>query len=213
MQRKNAVRGLAPTSLSPAHPYASCSGPTIACFTFTLSGLARLVLTSPTPPPTPAPPPCHERAGDQHGQRRRGRRRLGLPRASRGGRQGRAAADPLRLRAGARQGRPGAPPLTLISLSPRTPLTLISLTPHPGKKKTTTHSPLARAGQTVTAFLYPALTDFAVADADGERAALPGRYTVRFGLQKAATHGMGFAEIGDVAGPLAASRRQSSRRA
>ena len=72
-------------------------------------------------------------------------------------------------------------------------------------------TPLARAGQTVTAFLYPALTDFAVADADGERAALPGRYTVRFGLREAAAHGMGFAEaaLSAVAGPLPAPVEQA----
>ena len=33
-----------------------------------------------------------------------------------------------------------------------------------------------------------------MADASGQRVALPGRYTARFGLREAAKHGMGYAE-------------------
>ena len=52
-----------------------------------------------------------------------------------------------------------------------------------------------KAGESVTVWLYPALTDFAIADLDGHRAPLPGQYTVRFGVKEAAAHGMGFAEV------------------
>ena len=102
-----------------------------------------------------------------------------------------------------------ARPRSLSSLSHPAPRSLSSPSPRTEKKPQPT--PLARAGQTVTAFLYPALTDFAVADADGERAALPGRYTVRFGLREAAAHGMGFAEaaLSAVAGPLPAPVEQA----
>ena len=52
-----------------------------------------------------------------------------------------------------------------------------------------------KAGGSATVWLYPALTDFAIADLDGHRAPLPGQYTVRFGVKEAAAHGMGFAEV------------------
>ena len=52
-----------------------------------------------------------------------------------------------------------------------------------------------KAGESVTVWLYPALTDFAITDLDGHRAPLPGQYTVRFGVKEAAAHGMGFAEV------------------
>ena len=51
-----------------------------------------------------------------------------------------------------------------------------------------------KAGQTVTAYLYPSLMDFSVAAVDGERAPLAGEYTISFGLERAARHGMGYAE-------------------
>mgnify|MGYP002043309283 FL=1 len=51
-----------------------------------------------------------------------------------------------------------------------------------------------KAGQTGTAYLYPALMDFSVAAVDGERAPLAGEYTISFGLERAARHGMGYAE-------------------
>ena len=51
-----------------------------------------------------------------------------------------------------------------------------------------------KAGQTVTAYLYPSLMDFSVAAVDGERAPLAGEYTISFGLEHAARHGMGYAE-------------------
>ena len=57
-----------------------------------------------------------------------------------------------------------------------------------------------KAGESATVFLYPSLTDFAIADIEGHRAMLPGQYTVRFGLSQAmgvqaAAHGVGFAEV------------------
>jgi hypothetical protein len=48
-----------------------------------------------------------------------------------------------------------------------------------------------KAGQSVTVYLYPALTDFAFANAAGERLPLPGTYKLSFGVQAA---GMGYAE-------------------
>lgn len=51
-----------------------------------------------------------------------------------------------------------------------------------------------KAGETVTVFLYPALTDFAQAGADGKLQALPGTYRVHFGVAETREHGMGFVE-------------------
>ena len=51
-----------------------------------------------------------------------------------------------------------------------------------------------KAGQTVTVWLYPSLTDFAVAAEDGSRTLLEGEYTVRFGVKEALAHGQGYAE-------------------
>ena len=52
-----------------------------------------------------------------------------------------------------------------------------------------------KAGATVTVYLYPALTEFAQVGLDGTRAALPGRYTVRFGEARSAKQGQqGFLE-------------------
>jgi beta-glucosidase-like glycosyl hydrolase len=52
-----------------------------------------------------------------------------------------------------------------------------------------------KAGETVSVFLYPALSDFAQVDKEGYRSALPGEYKVCFGVQEAAAKGMGYAEI------------------
>ena len=46
----------------------------------------------------------------------------------------------------------------------------------------------------VTAYLYPSLMDFSVADVAGERSPLAGEYTISFGIERAARHGMGYAE-------------------
>ena len=51
-----------------------------------------------------------------------------------------------------------------------------------------------KAGQTVTAHLYPSLMDFSVADVAGERSPLAGEYTISFGIERAARHGMGYVE-------------------
>ena len=52
-----------------------------------------------------------------------------------------------------------------------------------------------KAGESTTVWLYPSLTDFALADAaTGERAPLLGEYKVSFGLKQAAEHGMGYLE-------------------
>ena len=50
-----------------------------------------------------------------------------------------------------------------------------------------------KAGQSVTVYLYPSLLDFAFTDKNGERYALPGKYTVSFGVRGAP--GMGYAEV------------------
>ena len=52
-----------------------------------------------------------------------------------------------------------------------------------------------KAGQTVSVWLYPSLTDFAFANARGERTPLPGAYAVSFGVRQATAHGMGYAEV------------------
>jgi hypothetical protein len=50
------------------------------------------------------------------------------------------------------------------------------------------------AGQTVTVYLGAQGVRFTQADQDGIRRVLPGEYTVRFGVEATAAHGMGFAE-------------------
>ena len=55
-----------------------------------------------------------------------------------------------------------------------------------------------RAGETVSVFLYPSLTDFARADADGVLQAAPGDYTLTFGIQETLTNGGGFLNAGTV---------------
>jgi len=51
-----------------------------------------------------------------------------------------------------------------------------------------------KAGETVSIFLYPALTDFAQPSADGKLKAAPGQYRVHFGVAEAHAHGMGYVE-------------------
>ena len=51
-----------------------------------------------------------------------------------------------------------------------------------------------KAGQSVTVYLYPALTDFAFTTAAGERKPLAGSYTVHFGVEGTAPN-MGYAKI------------------
>jgi len=48
-------------------------------------------------------------------------------------------------------------------------------------------------GQTVSAFFYPSLGDFALADSKGNRQALAGEYTVQFGIPETEKSGQGFA--------------------
>lgn len=50
-----------------------------------------------------------------------------------------------------------------------------------------------KAGQTVTVSLAAGLSDFATVGVDGTHSALPGAYTVSFGVRETARHGMGFA--------------------
>merc|ERR1712226_536496 len=49
-----------------------------------------------------------------------------------------------------------------------------------------------KVGETVSVFLYPALTDFAQPRADGKWQAAPGQYRVFFGVAEAHAHGMGY---------------------
>ena len=49
-------------------------------------------------------------------------------------------------------------------------------------------------GQTVTVWLYPTYLDFALVQEDGNRAPLPGKYTVKFGVKEAHAHGEGYLE-------------------
>lgn len=49
-----------------------------------------------------------------------------------------------------------------------------------------------KAGQTVSVYLYPQLTELAATGLDGERYPLPGEYTISFGVRETAKHGMGF---------------------
>jgi len=51
------------------------------------------------------------------------------------------------------------------------------------------------AGQSVTTYLYPALTDFAHTLLDGTKQAAVGKWTVRFGVAETAAHGQGFTEL------------------
>ena len=51
------------------------------------------------------------------------------------------------------------------------------------------------AGQTTTVYLGAQGVRFTQAGADGVRRALPGDYTVRFGVRETAVHGGGFAEF------------------
>ena len=51
------------------------------------------------------------------------------------------------------------------------------------------------AGQTVTVYLGAQGVRFTQANKDGVRVALPGKYTVRFGVQETLAGGMGFAEM------------------
>jgi hypothetical protein len=50
------------------------------------------------------------------------------------------------------------------------------------------------AGQTVTVYLGAQGVRFTQANKDGVRVALPGKYTVRFGVKESASLGMGFSE-------------------
>ena len=49
-----------------------------------------------------------------------------------------------------------------------------------------------KAGETVSVFLYLALTELAVTALNGERHALPGEYTVSFGVAESAQFNMGY---------------------
>ena len=50
-----------------------------------------------------------------------------------------------------------------------------------------------KAGQTVTVYLYPTLTEFAPVTANGQRKPLAGRYRVSVGVAETARSGMGYA--------------------
>ena len=49
-----------------------------------------------------------------------------------------------------------------------------------------------RAGQSKVVSLYPASTEFATTNVQGERQVLQGEYRVSFGVPEAANHGMGY---------------------
>lgn len=51
-----------------------------------------------------------------------------------------------------------------------------------------------KAGQTVTVYLYPRLSEFTQPGLDGIRVPLTGDYTFRFGIPETKEHGMGFLE-------------------
>jgi len=53
-----------------------------------------------------------------------------------------------------------------------------------------------KAGETVSVFLYPALTDFAQASVDGKLTAVPGEYQVHFGIEEGHAKGMGYVSDG-----------------
>jgi hypothetical protein len=52
-----------------------------------------------------------------------------------------------------------------------------------------------KAGATVRVNMYPALNDFALTLLDGTKRAVEGEWTVKFGVQEAAKHGQGYAEV------------------
>lgn len=51
-----------------------------------------------------------------------------------------------------------------------------------------------KAGETVSVYLYPALTDFSQVDLDGRRYTHSGDYKISFGVAETAIHGQGFVE-------------------
>jgi len=51
-----------------------------------------------------------------------------------------------------------------------------------------------KAGETVTVYLYPSLTDFAIIDKDGRHQAHEGEYTFSFGVKETFEHGQGFTQ-------------------
>jgi len=51
-----------------------------------------------------------------------------------------------------------------------------------------------KAGETVTVYLYPALTEFAQVAADGKFKVTPGEYGVHFGVAETHSHGMGYVQ-------------------
>lgn len=52
-----------------------------------------------------------------------------------------------------------------------------------------------KAGETVSVNLYPSLEDWSITQLDGTKVAGAGDWTVRFGVQETAKHGMGFVEL------------------
>ena len=52
-----------------------------------------------------------------------------------------------------------------------------------------------KAGETVSVYLYPALTDFALTSLDGTKYAVEGEWTVKFGVGETAPHGQGYSEV------------------
>lgn len=51
-----------------------------------------------------------------------------------------------------------------------------------------------KAGETVSVYIYPSLTDFVQVGGDGTRRVLGGKYTVAFGVRATAASGMGYVE-------------------
>ena len=51
-----------------------------------------------------------------------------------------------------------------------------------------------KAGQTVSVYIYPALTDFTQVAVDGTRSVLGGEYTFKFGVEEAGALGQGYTE-------------------
>jgi hypothetical protein len=49
-----------------------------------------------------------------------------------------------------------------------------------------------KAGQTVSVYLYPSVSDFTQVGSDGIRQVLTGEYTVAFGIPQTEAHGMGY---------------------
>ena len=56
-----------------------------------------------------------------------------------------------------------------------------------------------RVGETVSVSLLPALAELAAVAPDGERYALPGEYSVSYGVAETAASGMGYATTSFVA--------------